>query len=70
MDASDWIPCSRKLPKIEETVLCWLYDDYWLGMLTADGASWYWHFEDFDLEGDDFDDVVAWMPLPDGYKAE
>ena len=66
---SDWIPCSRKLLELDERVLCWLYYDYYIGALTTDGASLYWHFEEFDLAGDDFDDVVAWMPLPARYKA-
>ena len=68
---SDWIPCSCKLPKLDTSVLCWLWDDYYIGILSGDSNVKYWHFDDFDLdEGDDFNDVIAWMPLPDKYKAE
>lgn len=68
---SDWISCSRKLPKLGDNVLCWLWNDYYIGMLEyyKDNGV-YWAFDDFDLTGDDFDDVVAWMPLPDKYEAE
>ena len=67
---SDWIPCSRKLPELGKNVLCWLYNDYYIGILTRDNHNGvYWSFDDFDLVKDDFNNVVAWMPLPAGYKA-
>lgn len=67
---SDWTPTSRKPPELNTPVLCWLWDDYYIGTLRACGEDLYWDFEEFDLPENDFSDVVAWMSLPDRYKAE
>lgn len=66
---SDWIPSSRSLPELDTPVLCCLWDKYYIGILRCDSNVKYWHFNDFDLdEEDEFDNVVAWMPLPAIYK--
>ena len=63
-----WIPCEKCLPPVKQYVLCWIWDDYYIGYLEPDECEW--HFEEFDLRKDDdnFDDVAAWMPLPEPYK--
>lgn len=70
----EWIPCSERLPE-EEDRRYWICTDCgyqcecrWTNVnpiwtdLTTD---WHWHIID-----DPNDPVVAWMPLPESYKAE
>lgn len=68
LEAQRWIPVSERLPEINKPVLVWLYDEYYLSELHSIGGVLYWDFDLFDLSGDEFDDVIAWMPLPEAYK--
>lgn len=67
-----WIGCKERLPNVEEPVIVcfrWsCYGDYLIGRLERDLGNPIWHFEDFDMSGEDFDDVIAWMPLPQPYE--
>ena len=67
-EASEWIPVRERLPEINKPVLVWVYDEYYLSELHSIGGVMYWDFDQFDLSGDEFDDVIAWMPLPEPYK--
>ena len=71
----EWIPVSERLPK-EENKSYWICTDYgsqcecrWTNVnhfwphLTTD---WHWHIMDIPP----YSKVVAWMPLPESYKAE
>ena len=63
-----WIPCSERLPeKYEEVVVT---DGYsmmvWNLTEGYDGYSW----EDEHGGWNDFEDVIAWMPLPAPYQEE
>lgn len=70
-----WIPCSERLPE-EENKRYWICTDYgyqcecrWTNVnhiwtnLTTD---WHWNIMDVPQ----YSKVVAWMPLPEPYKAE
>lgn len=67
-----WIPCSKELPEQGVNVLV-----TWIG--GVDIAYWgicedgrYWDFGMFSLNESDgeFEDITAWMPLPEAYKGE
>ena len=65
-----WIPASERLPEVGSPVLVWLYEDYYLSCLHRIDDTLCWDFDEFSLEGEDFYDVVAWMPLPEPYKED
>ena len=71
-----WIPTSEKMPKREKMVLVcfrWSGDEQFdIGYIDKDpdNLQLRWNFEDFELYGDEMDDVVAWMPLPKPYKMD
>lgn len=69
-----WIPCSERLPEKA-------YDQYWVCTDTGYqcqcrwtddvyglGSSGEWTWKIFDIP--QYSHVVAWMPLPEPYKAE
>ena len=59
-----WIPCSERLPESDVDVLT-QYSDYSMSVdsRTASSSGWFW------ADGED-DLPIAWMPLPEPYKAE
>lgn len=66
-----WIPCSERLPPLGEEVLVWAYDRCYLLTLYAypNNAGYYWSAGDYDIADDEFDKVIAWLPLPQ-YESE
>ena len=68
----EWIPCSERLPKPNELVdnvrKYYLIQDEYGDMHVASYLRNGWISIDsfYTLE----DDVIAWMPLPEPYKAE
>lgn len=78
-----WVKVSEKLPEVDKRVLVWLnpdeYDDEniriaHLGTHEIEdnnfkyiGRKVVWYLEDYYC---DFEDVIAWMPLPEPYKEE
>ena len=74
LEQTRWIPCSERLPEKAEARywICtdggyqcqcrWTNNVYGLG----EGDRWAWKI--FDIP--QFSKVVAWMPLPEPYKAE
>jgi hypothetical protein len=63
-----WIPCSERLPERDESVLTYHRDvsfDYqyvsWIDDYSGKWAGFC---------GSLSDEVLAWMPLPEGYKEE
>ena len=69
-----WIPCSERLPEEDTNVLCW-YEYFRYGnynkMYQTYGIGTY--FGRFGWAGDITGEqarVIAWMPLPEPYKAE
>lgn len=63
----EWIPCSKKLPEIEKEVL----------VFTEGNSQRVWNLLDHDDEyvwedefggWNEFEEVLAWMPLPEEYK--
>ena len=80
-----WIPCSERLPEIKQHVLLSCYGRVIYGrMISEDGNSGYPVFEICDSVGEkrpivlettvhsEFTTsrIIAWMPLPEPYKAE
>ena len=75
----EWIPVSERLPlllgtyKISDDVLITNGYENYMGYLVERKGKNFWHYYGSDIEvgiGDNDDDVVAWMPLPEPYKAE
>ena len=70
----EWTKCSDKIPDIDVDVLGTI-KDYGNVVKVAriktifDDAGWEWELVD-DMEGKFFgsDEIIAWMPLPEGYK--
>ena len=57
-----WIPCSERLPKVDEEVLVTME---WGDVQIA----WYDKFGKWETdEWYDLDDILAWMPLPTPYE--
>lgn len=55
-----WIPCSEKLPEYGQGVLAY-YEDGDMGVnhvIDEDDGEWF------------IDGVIAWLPLPEGYRGE
>lgn len=61
-----WIPVSKKLPERDyETVLCVDEDDYYfVAVYTKEDG---FRTEDF---GADYENIIAWRPLPELYREE
>lgn len=66
-----WIPCSKKLPELNRSVLVQLSDDFvdqiqimTFNISKCEGDFFYfWKTKEMGIDFD-MDDVVAWMPLP------
>lgn len=56
-----WIPCSERLPEENGH---YLVTARWQGELIVASDDY------FSYGWDDWDDVIAWMPLPKPYEAE
>lgn len=66
--AQQWIPCSESLPMAKTDVLLtsWNGKQQFVGWLDFFGR---WHDDD-DFEVTEGYEPLAWMPLPEPYKAE
>ena len=58
-----WIPCSERLPKKDEQVFVYLFNDLPHIAWVCEGR---WYTEEFILNEDE--EPVAWMPLPEPYQ--
>jgi len=66
IDYSPWIPVSERLPETDTDVLVTNGIGMYLGWIDATDKGWR-----VDSESEYFaNDIVAWMPLPEPYKAE
>ena len=63
LEQTQWIPCSERLPKIEENPVLVTS----MGMV---GMGWYRNGDWLTSTNLPFFDVVAWMPLPEPWKGE
>ena len=76
--ASQWIPCSERLPAEKQDVLMMFKGNmavgFWEDILGDGNPVWYAYSGDgwfTDTEDVDSDGVpLAWMPLPEPYKGE
>lgn len=61
-----WIPVTERLPEDDTEVLVYLFDNQ------SPYIAWirdsHWYTEEFEVEKEN--EPVAWMPLPEPYKAE
>lgn len=65
LEQTTWIPVSERLPEKSDYCLCCDKDGYMIiGWLSKWSKEWYFDDDEVDM------DVVAWMPLPQPYKAE
>ena len=70
----EWIPISERLPKERQAVLCWAestaerLDAEFIGMF--DRGDWFLQSDANHLSFPHQYKVVAWMPLPEPYKAD
>lgn len=60
--AQQWIPCSERLPKQQQTVLIQDFGQITIGYLNAENR-----WRDLTNLDDYLKGVVAWMPLPEPY---
>lgn len=61
-----WIPCSERLPKPDEEVFVYLWDNVpFLASMNGEGR---WATEHFYLDVEDA--PKAWMPLPEPYRED
>ena len=74
LEAQDWIPCSKRLPQ-NELKTYWIctetgsqHECRWTNNRYGIGESDTWGWYIFDIP--QFTEVVAWMPLPEPYKAK
>lgn len=66
---NEWIPVSEKLPEVEKEVLVCTYgysQRVWCLLDNYEEYVW----EDEFGGWNEFEDVIAWMPLPKRYKPE
>ena len=62
-----WIPISERLPKLDEAVLATTeWNDITIAWRTGID-KWYIHEGNTNSTADD---LIAWMPLPEPYRAE
>lgn len=67
--ASNWIPCSERLPEeYGEYLCCDIYGNYILGYPTDSESSETGYFVDSGAEY--CNDIIAWQPLSEPYKQE
>ena len=64
---NEWIPVSEGLPEYETEVLTCTRGGY-VEIQSLETYGEYWENQHGDWT--DFDEVIAWMPLPKPYKAE
>ena len=60
---NQWIPCEKRLPRKDETVLVYLFGN-------SPYLAW-WNGRDWDTEDftvDRGEEPIAWMPLPKPYE--
>ena len=63
--SSQWIPCSERLPKVDEYVLVYINDIAYIAWIDMDGD---WCTDEFVVEM--ADSPNAWMPLPQPFKGD
>lgn len=67
LEAQEWIPCKERLPEVGRSVLLSRRSmDTREGCLQADGKWWQYRWNEI-LNANQ---VNAWMPLPEPYRAE
>lgn len=66
-----WIPVSERLPKYGKEVLTCSNDGF-IEIQSIENDVWdeYNYWENQNGDRSDFDEVIAWQPLPEPYKAE
>lgn len=68
LEQTEWIPVSERLPEFSKEVLTCGIGGFIEIQSLEDSYDGYWENQNGDWT--DLDEVVAWMPLPEPYKAE
>jgi hypothetical protein len=68
LEQTEWIPVSERLPEFNKNVLTCRNGGFIEIQSLRDSYDGYW--EDQHRCWTDLDEVVAWMPLPEPYRAE
>lgn len=63
-EALQWIPCSERLPVIDEEVLVYMYGVPYIAWLDSNGE---WNTETFTLREEE-EAPTEWLPLPEPHK--
>ena len=69
LKATQWIPCSERLPEVDKGVFVYIYDMPFIAWIDKNGE---WNTETFtlDKELEKDDEPIAWMPLPKSYRGD
>lgn len=65
-----WIPVSERLPEENKTVIASTKYDVYPETKYTKEYGWEWAYEAGADYWEELEDVIAWMPLPEPYKAE
>ena len=63
---SHWIPCSERLPEVNDTYLV-SYED---ASVLMDWFNGYWFFYQTNPAVEEIGTVIAWMPRPEPYQSK
>ena len=72
-NAGEWISVKDRMPNMDVDVLTYFrWGAFEIGRFDKDPDSleYRWKFEDFNLYGDDMQDITNWMTLPEPPKEE
>lgn len=68
LNKTEWIPVTERLPEYCKEVLTCSNGGFIEIQSLEESYGGYWENQKGDWS--DFDEVIAWMPLPEAYKAE
>ena len=70
LEQTRWIPVSERLPKKYKIVIVSTEDGVYPEARYSEEDGWEWAYESGADYWEEIDGVIAWIPLPEPYKAE